>query len=85
MTILDPRNSLVGAWHDYEVIVINQRREIHPELRAEAREAFIGGASAMFRIFTEKISQITDQQKQTAAVNEIGEEIRSMAIKYGRH
>lgn len=71
-------------WIRYEIAVIRARRVIHPELKAEAREAFIGGAGAMYRIFCEEISQIHSQDQQTKAVHELGEELRAFALAVGR-
>ncbi len=71
-------------WIRFELAVLDQRRETHPELRAEAREAFCGGAGAMYRIFCDEISRISTQELQTKAVQELGEELRAFALEAGR-
>ena len=71
-------------WIRYDIGVIRKRQVQHPELKAEAREAFIGGAHAMYRIFCEEISRIHSQEAQTKAVNELGEELRAFALAVGR-
>lgn len=82
---LDLTSSRVrDEWIRYEMTVIRKRVVQHPELKAEAREAFIGGAHAVYRIFCEEISQIHSQEKQTKAVSDLGEEIRAFAIAVGR-
>ena len=75
---------LRSEWIHYEMQVINRRQVVHPELRAEACEAFIGGAAAMFRIFTEQIANLPYAEAQRAAINELQEEIRVFAFQAGR-
>lgn len=71
-------------WIRYEITVINARQVQHPELRAEAREAYCGGAAAMFRIFSEEVAQIGTPELQTAAVRELYDELRAFAREAGR-
>ena len=71
-------------WIRYELNVIAKRKTQHPELKAEAREAFIGGAAAMFRIFSEEVAQIGTPELQHKAVQELMEELRAFALEAGR-
>jgi hypothetical protein len=71
-------------WIRFEMQVIAKRRVQHPELKAEAREAFIGGAGAMYRIFTEEIGQIGTPELQQKAIHELLEELRAFALEAGR-
>jgi hypothetical protein len=71
-------------WIRYEIAVIAQRSVHHPALRGEAREAFVGGAASMYRIFCDEISRIGTPELQTKAIRELGEELRAFALEAGQ-
>lgn len=77
-------SKLRDEWIHYELLVLAKRKTQHPELRAEAREAFVGGAAMMFKIFTQEIGQIGTAELQHKAIRELGEELRAFALEVGR-
>lgn len=71
-------------WIRYTLAVLDKRAKQHPELRAECREAFIGGAASMYRIFCDEIGNIGTAELQTQAIRDLGDELRAFALEAGR-
>ncbi len=84
MIIGTTRNKVRDEWIRYDVTVLAQRQVQHPELRSEAREAFVAGAAGMYRIFTDEISTMSSAEAQRRAVQELREMLRTFAVEAGR-
>ncbi len=77
-------NKIRDEWARYESMVLEQRLVQHPELRNEAREAFAGGAAAMYRVFCEEISSVPSVEHQRRMVQDLGDQLRAYALEVGR-